>query len=60
MGKSLGDKIVIVIAPAAPSRRRGCERRVSGDYPRCATGRGRVCSRHRLNSENRHCFAEKP
>lgn len=42
MGKSLGDKIVIVIARAAPSCRRGCERRVSGDYPRCATGRGAV------------------
>jgi hypothetical protein len=40
MGKSLGDKIVIVIAPAAPSCRRGCG--VSPDYPRCATRRGPV------------------
>jgi hypothetical protein len=42
MGKSLGDKIVIVTAPAAHSCRRGCERRVSGDYPRYATRRGPV------------------
>jgi len=40
MGKSLGDKIVIVIAPAAPSCRRGCG--VSRDYLRCATRRGPV------------------
>jgi len=42
MSKSLGDEIVIVIAPAAPSCRRGCECRVSGDYPRWATRRGPV------------------
>ena len=40
MGKSLGDKIVIVIAPAASGCRRGCG--VSQDYPRCATRRGPV------------------
>ena len=40
MGKSLGDKIVIVIAPAASGCRRGCG--VSSDYPRCATRRGPV------------------
>jgi hypothetical protein len=42
MGKSLGDRIVIVIALAAPSCRRGCERRVSRDYLRCAARRGPV------------------
>jgi hypothetical protein len=36
------DKGVIVIAPAAPSCRRGRESRVSGDHPRCATRRGPV------------------
>ena len=30
MGKSLGDKIVIVISPAVPSCRRGCERTFPG------------------------------
>ena len=42
MGKSLGDKIVIVIARAALSCRRGFDRRVSRHYPRCATRRGPV------------------
>jgi len=36
MGTSRGDKVVIV------GCRRGCERRVSWDYPRCATRRGPV------------------
>ena len=42
MAKSFGDKIVMVIAAAALSCRRGCERLVSRDYPRCATRRGPV------------------
>ena len=49
-GQELGDKIVIVIAPAVVAL-------ANASFPELAIVG--VCSRHRLNFEIRHCFAEK-